>query len=154
MPSGTLRRIFKALAVCAALLPPATTPAAASAVPLPDTIEYAQPAADVPENVRRVVGRWEGKWGTELNHVFIVTSVSAGCTQETAPTASPLPVPSDQQRYLQAIDRFAKEYREQPNDREKSSVRRAREAELAKILPDAGWDAFLRSQMPRPGAGG
>jgi len=70
--------------------------------------------------------------------VALVTSASAGCTQETAPAAPPLPVPSDQQRYLQAIDRFAKEYREQPNDREKSSVRRAREAELAKILPDAG----------------
>jgi hypothetical protein len=73
---------LKAMAVYAGLLLPAAELAAASDVPLPDQIEIVEPAAEVPDNVRKFLGRWEGKWGTELNHIFIVTSVSASGAAE------------------------------------------------------------------------
>lgn len=77
-----MRRTLKALAVFSALSASAASPASASDVPLPDKIEYVEPAADVPDNFRKFVGRWEGRWGTELDHVFIVTSVSASGAAE------------------------------------------------------------------------
>lgn len=72
-----MHRSLRILALCAALIASTVAPAAASDVPLPDTIEYVEPAADLPEGLRRFIGRWEGKWGTELNHIFIVTNVRA-----------------------------------------------------------------------------
>ncbi|MEQ8393727.1 hypothetical protein [Thalassobaculum sp.] len=77
-----MRQSLKGFAVSVALLLFAAVPVYGSDVPLPDKIEIMQPAADVPENVRQFLGRWEGKWGTELNHIFIVTSVSASGAAE------------------------------------------------------------------------
>ena len=66
-----MRGTLKAIAAFAALSAGAAFPASASDVPLPDKIEYVAPAADVPDSFRKFIGRWEGRWGTELDHIFI-----------------------------------------------------------------------------------
>lgn len=77
-----MRSSFVVSVMLAGVLALGALPVSAADVPLPDKIEFVQPTADLPENVRKFLGRWEGKWGTELDHIFIVTSVSASGSAE------------------------------------------------------------------------
>ena len=44
--------------------------------PLPDKASYKKPAANVPKNIQKLLGRWEGNWNGQLNATMIFEEVT------------------------------------------------------------------------------
>ena len=46
--------------------------------PLPEKITYKKPTGDVPKNIQKLLGRWEGNWDGQLNSYMIFEEVTTG----------------------------------------------------------------------------